>query len=125
MIRLSAFADEVTETFAGQVSFLNKAKVKYIEPRFFDNHKNVMDLTVFELKNALKLLKDYGISVSAIGSPIGKIGIDEPFDKHLKNLNTLSNWRMFSKLIGYGYSVTTLLKAETFLIFVTKSLIAC
>ncbi|MEN6574819.1 MAG: sugar phosphate isomerase/epimerase family protein [Phycisphaerales bacterium] len=82
MAKLSAFADEVTDGFRGQVEFLAKEKVEYIEPRFFDK-KNIMDLNADELKQAKKLLKDHGLKVSAIGSPIGKVKLDQHFKPHL------------------------------------------
>jgi len=82
MAKLSAFADEVTDDFLGQVKFLVKEKVGYIEPRFIDK-KNIMDLTKDELGVARKMIKDNGLKVSAIGSPIGKVRLDEPFGPHL------------------------------------------
>ncbi len=82
MAKLSAFADEVTDDFLGQVKFLVKEKVGYIEPRFIDK-KNIMDLTKDELGVARKMIKDNGLKVSAIGSPIGKVRLDEPFWPHL------------------------------------------
>ncbi|HPC95631.1 MAG TPA: sugar phosphate isomerase/epimerase family protein [Sedimentisphaerales bacterium] len=82
MARLSAFADEVTEDFRGQVEFLAKEKVGYIEPRFI-NRKNIMDLNQSELKEVRKMIRDHGLKVSAIGSPIGKVRLDEPFEPHL------------------------------------------
>lgn len=82
MAKLSAFADEVTESFRGQVEFLAKEKVGYIEPRFIDR-KNIMDLNKDELNEAKKLIQDHGLKVSAIGSPIGKVRLDEPFRPHL------------------------------------------
>ena len=82
MAKLSAFADEVTESFRGQVEFLAKEKVGYIEPRFIDK-KNIMDLNAGELKEAKTLIQDHGVKVSAIGSPIGKVRLDEPFQPHL------------------------------------------
>ncbi|MBN2316858.1 MAG: sugar phosphate isomerase/epimerase, partial [Sedimentisphaerales bacterium] len=45
--------------------------------------KNIMDLTVAELKEAKKMIEDHGLKVSAIGSPIGKVKLDEPFQPHL------------------------------------------
>jgi sugar phosphate isomerase/epimerase len=82
MAKLSAFADEVTEDFRGQVEFLAKEKVGYIEPRFV-NKKNLMDLNQRELADARKLIRDHGLKVSAIGSPIGKVKLDQPFKPHL------------------------------------------
>jgi len=82
MAKLSAFADEVTEDFRGQVEFLAKEKVGYIEPRFIDK-KNIMDLNQGELREARQMIQDQGLKVSAIGSPIGKVKLDEPFEPHL------------------------------------------
>jgi sugar phosphate isomerase/epimerase len=82
MANLSAFADEVTEDFRAQVEYLAKEKVGFIEPRFV-NRKNIMDLSRSELDEARKLIRDHGLKVSAIGSPIGKVRLDEPFGPHL------------------------------------------
>ena len=82
MAKLSAFADEVTDDFAGQVKYLAAEHVGYIEPRFI-NKKNIMDLTQEELNEAKKEIVGYGLKVSAIGSPIGKVRLDEPFGPHL------------------------------------------
>jgi len=82
MARLSAFGDEAVDNFLGQVKFLAGEKVSFIEPRFL-NKKNILDLNKDELKEARKILRDYGMKVSAIGSPIGKVRVDEPFGPHL------------------------------------------
>jgi sugar phosphate isomerase/epimerase len=82
MAKLSAFADEVTDDFLGQVKYLESQSVEYIEPRFI-NKKNIMDLTKGELKDARSIIRDHGLKVSAIGSPIGKVRLDEPFEPHL------------------------------------------
>src|SRR4030042_1414637 len=82
MAKLSAFADEGTEGFLDQVKYLESRRVGYIEPRFIDK-KNIMNLSRNELKEARKMIKDHGLKVSAIGSPIGKVKLDEPFEPHL------------------------------------------
>jgi len=43
-----------------------------------------MDLSQDELNVARTMLQDYGLKVSAIGSPIGKVKLDEPFEPHLE-----------------------------------------
>jgi len=83
MAKLSAFADEVMDDFLEQVKYLAKENVGYIEPRFI-NKKNIMDLSQDELNVAKTMLQDYGLKVSAIGSPIGKVRLDEPFEPHLE-----------------------------------------
>ena len=82
MTKLSAFADEVTEDFLAQVEYLAGERVGHIEPRFI-NEKNIMDLTKGELDEARTMIRDHGLKVSAIGSPIGKVKLDEPFEPHL------------------------------------------
>lgn len=82
MAKLSAFADEAAEDFLEQVKFLVREKVGFIEPRFIDK-KNIMDLKQKELADARKMIRDHGLKVSAIGSPIGKVKLDEPFEPHL------------------------------------------
>ncbi len=82
MARLSAFADEAADDFIGQVKYLVSENVPCIEPRFIDK-KNVIELTQKQLNEAGKIVRDYGLKISAIGSPIGKIRIDEPFGPHL------------------------------------------
>jgi 3-dehydroshikimate dehydratase len=82
MARLSAFADEVTEDFRGQVEFLVSQHVGWIEPRFV-NRKNILDLSRDELKEARRMIQDHGLAVSGVGSPIGKVRLDQPFEPHL------------------------------------------
>ncbi|MHC4195901.1 MAG: sugar phosphate isomerase/epimerase family protein [Planctomycetota bacterium] len=82
MAKLSAFADEVTDDFKGQIEFLTSRNTGAIELRFV-NGKSVLALSKAELKEVKNMLTDNGIKVSAIGSPIGKVRIDEPFEPHL------------------------------------------
>jgi 3-dehydroshikimate dehydratase len=82
MAKLSAFADEVTEDFNGQVRYLESEQIPYIEPRFI-NKKNIMDLSKNEQIEARKAIRDSGLKVSAIGSPIGKVKINEPLAPQL------------------------------------------
>ena len=82
MAKLSAFGDEVAADLLGQVEYLVQEQIGYIEPRFIDN-KNILDLTHHELKAAKKIIEGHGLKVSAIGSPIGKVRLDKPFQPHL------------------------------------------
>ena len=94
MAKLSAFADEVTDDFLAQVKYLAKENVDYIEPRFI-NQKNIMNLTKDELNTAKKMIKDHGLKVSAIGSPIGKVKLDEPFELHLEKFKHAVDLALF------------------------------
>jgi sugar phosphate isomerase/epimerase len=82
MAQLSAFADEVTDDFLDQAKYLASENIGHIELRFL-NKKNVVNLSKAELTEAGKIIADYGLAVSAIGSPIGKVRLDEPFTRHL------------------------------------------
>ncbi len=44
---------------------------------------NVLDLDDDQLNAAARILRRYGIAVSAVGSPIGKIGVGDDFDAHV------------------------------------------
>ena len=83
MAQLSAFADEAAEKFTDQVNFLNRQKIEHIELRFCDG-KNIMELNKSELSQINRRLQDRDIKVSAIGSPIGKVTLDQPFPDHLE-----------------------------------------
>src|SRR5690606_9773107 len=45
---------------------------------------NVLDLSPARHKEFRAMLRDAGFGLSALGSPIGKIRIDEPFEPHLE-----------------------------------------
>ena len=101
---LSAFADEYSDGLKEQCEALNKFGIDYIELRGV-NGKNVSVLTENEVKEAKKTLDDYGIKVSSIGSPLGKIDINGDLNGHLEtakrvyetaNMLWEKNVRMFS-----------------------------
>ncbi|MHC4741283.1 MAG: sugar phosphate isomerase/epimerase family protein [Planctomycetota bacterium] len=94
MAKLSAFADEVTDDFLAQVQYLAKEGVGFIEPRFVGG-KNLMDLSQGELDDVKKMIKDHGLKTSAIGSPIGKVKLDEPFEPHLDKFKHAIDLAMF------------------------------
>ena len=80
---LSAFADEYADSLKEQCEALNGFGIGNIELRGV-NGKNVSVLTSSEVKEAKKILDDYGIKVSSIGSPLGKIDIDGDLGEHLE-----------------------------------------
>jgi sugar phosphate isomerase/epimerase len=83
MFRLSAFADEIDPDPQKQVDVLRQCGVRHLELRSILK-TNVLDLTDLQVRELKSLLDRHGITLSAIGSPIGKIKIDEPFEPHLK-----------------------------------------
>src|ERR1700693_1145169 len=83
MFILSAFADEISPDPQMQIDVLSRCGIKHIEVRSI--HKtNVLDLTDLQINEFKSLLDKHGFRLSAIGSPIGKIKIDQPFEPHLK-----------------------------------------
>lgn len=101
---LSAFADEVSSDFTKQLEYLKSKDISYIEPRNI-NGTGVAAITLEEAKNAKKMLDDYKIGVSSIGSPIGKISVEDDFADHIRlfehvmdiaELFETKNIRMFS-----------------------------
>jgi sugar phosphate isomerase/epimerase len=83
LFTLSAFADEIGPDPKEQLDLLERAGVKHIELRSI--HKtNVLDLSDHQVRDFKKLLDQRGFKLSAIGSPIGKISITDPFEPHLK-----------------------------------------
>jgi 3-dehydroshikimate dehydratase len=83
MFTLSAFADEISPDPQKQIDVLQSCGVRHIEFRSILG-TNVLALTDLQIKEFKSLLDKYGFKLSAIGSPIGKIRIDEPFAPHLE-----------------------------------------
>src|SRR5437764_15153084 len=82
MFTLSAFADEISPDPQQQIDVLRACGVRHIELRSI--HKtNVLDLTDLQVRELKSLLDRHGFRLSAIGSPIGKVKIDQPFEPHL------------------------------------------
>src|SRR2546421_4984066 len=85
MIRLSAFADEISPDLDEQVAVLQREGIRYMDLRGIWNI-NVLDLTDDHIRKIQETLDAQGMGVAAIGSPLGKVPIDSPFDAHLQRL---------------------------------------
>jgi sugar phosphate isomerase/epimerase len=83
MFTLSAFADEISPDPQEQITLLKRCGVRHIEFRSI-LRTNVLDLTDLQIAEFKSLLDTEGFQLSAIGSPIGKIRIDQAFEPHLK-----------------------------------------
>jgi len=82
MIRLSGFADEIGPDLDLQVRTLAAENMHFLELRgVWDT--NVLDLTNAHRRDIRAALADAGIGVSSIGSPIGKVRIDLPWQDHV------------------------------------------
>lgn len=79
---LSAFADEISLNLQEEMDVLEQCGIHYIEMRNVGN-RCVIDYSDEEIAEIKKQLDDRGFKISAIGSPIGKIPIDERFEPHL------------------------------------------
>lgn len=82
MILLSAFADEISQDPREQIDVLTRHGVKHIEFRAIHG-TNVLDLSDDQHREFRTMLDDAGFGLSALGSPIGKIKITDPFEPHL------------------------------------------
>jgi len=81
VIRLSGFADEIAADPAVQIEVLQSEGIRFLELRGAWG-KNVLDFSDTERQDLRRRLHDAGIGVSAIGSPIGKVPIDESWPDH-------------------------------------------
>lgn len=99
MLLLSGFADEAAneKLAVQQYSAFAALGLRYYSIRFVDagdGIKNVMALSDAEIQHLVKMQSDYGLSVSSIGSPIGKVKLRDvddgtenkfiPFQRYLR-----------------------------------------
>ena len=82
-IILSAFADEYSSNFDSQIKVLVDNAFEKIELRFIDG-VNVSDLTDEQVKTVKSKLNDSNLGVSSLGSPLGKINLNDDFNAHLE-----------------------------------------
>lgn len=82
MFTLSGFADEISADLNEQLDVLAQLGIGYLELRGVWN-TGVLQLSDDQVRAIKRSLEERGIRVSAIGSPIGKIQITDPFEPHL------------------------------------------
>lgn len=90
-LMISGFSDEISSDFDEQLKVVSDLGMHYISLRGIDG-KNISDFTVEEIKeNVLPRLQNSMIRVSSIGSPIGKIFINDEdgFKKQKAILETI------------------------------------
>ena len=85
MWTLSGFADEIDPDFATQCRVASGLGLKFLEIRSAWG-TNILDLDEGQLATVRELLAASGLQVSSIGSPIGKIRIEEDFEPHLARM---------------------------------------
>jgi len=83
MFTLSGFADEISSDLDEQLDVLERLGIGYLELRgVWDT--NVLDLSDAQVREIKAAFAARHMRVSAIGSPIGKIKITDPFEPHLE-----------------------------------------
>lgn len=90
-ITISGFYDEISSKLSAQIGVLHQLGEHYMCPRNVDG-KNIADYSFEEFKEKIyPILQKEDIHFSSIGSPIGKVGIDdeEGFEKQKKQLAEL------------------------------------
>ncbi len=83
MIRLSAFADEISPDLHEQIAILQREHIRYIDLRGVWGI-NVLDLSDEQVQQIKQTLDAQDMHVAAIASPIGKVPIDTPFEAYLE-----------------------------------------
>ena len=115
-LKLSAFSDEYADGFTEQLEGMRRFGIGHIELRHADK-KNVSVLTSSEVSEIKKKLDGFGVGVSAIGSPLGKIKLDGDMDEHLEtarrvfetaNVLGAKYVRMFSFYAPDGKEITAM-----------------
>jgi sugar phosphate isomerase/epimerase len=87
---LSGFADEISPDLDEQLAVLRGESISHLELRSVWS-TNVADLDDAQVARLRHQLDESGVQVSAIGSPIGKIGIDAAFEPELERLRRVAD----------------------------------
>lgn len=90
-ICISGFADEISMQFSDQLRVVNELGMRYVCIRTVDG-ESIAEYTPQKAEEKLKpALLEAGIGVSSLGSPIGKVNIDDEaaFQKQLEQLESL------------------------------------
>lgn len=85
MWTLSGFSDAISPEFEEQCSLVSSLGLKYLEFRSAWD-ANILGLDDVQLAKAKDILSAHELGVSSIGSPIGKIFINENFEPHLDRM---------------------------------------
>lgn len=107
---ISGFTDEIDQDLTTQLESMKKLDMRYMEMRGVDGN-NLIFHTKDKVKEIKKRLDDAGVKLSALGSPLGKIGIEDSFEKHMEDFKQAveiahmmeaKNIRMFSFYVPEG-----------------------
>lgn len=81
-LKIFAFADEASPLVDGQIRAMRECGIDGLEIRNVDG-VNISDISADKAREVRKKLEASGLTVWSIGSPIGKIDIEDDFDAHL------------------------------------------
>jgi sugar phosphate isomerase/epimerase len=87
---LSGFADEISDELDRQLEVLAEQGIRHLELRSVWS-VNVADLDDQQVGRVRRALDGAGVTVSAIGSPIGKIPVDAPIGPELDRLRRIAD----------------------------------
>ena len=82
---IGAFGDEIADDLETQLQVLNELKIPCLELRAAWG-VNVLNLSDEQVARVRALCEEHGVTVSALGSPIGKSPIEAPIETEMKNL---------------------------------------
>lgn len=80
-VYISGFADEIDESLDKQLAALQKLGMHYVEMRGVDG-KGLVHCSDEEIEEIQKKLAAADVRLSSVGSPIGKVNIDDDFEAH-------------------------------------------
>lgn len=109
-VKITGFADEIAQELTCQVKSLKELGLSYVEMRGVDGN-NLIFHTNEKVKQIKEVLDTNGIQLSALGTPLGKIGITEEFEVHfdefkraveIAHMMGCPNIRMFSFYLPEG-----------------------
>jgi sugar phosphate isomerase/epimerase len=84
---VSGFADEVASDLETQLDVFERLGIDYVDLRSAWG-TNVLDFSESEIETVRDALDERGMGVAAIGSPIGKVPIEDDFEPHLDRFRT-------------------------------------
>ena len=90
-VRLCAFSDEASVDLKGQINALLRNGISMMEIRGVDG-ENIKDISYSKIKEIGKELKENGIGVWSIGSPVGKNKVDFDFNKQIDDFKRLCEY---------------------------------
>lgn len=83
---ISGFSDEISSDIDEQFEGIKRLGIEYFEVRGVDG-ENISEITLGKARELKGKMDECSVCVSSIGSPIGKININDDFEAHMKLLS--------------------------------------